>query len=979
MYFMGWFVGWARVAHSGTPSGRPGHADFDRSSTNFERPAIHRLAHRSTYDVIHRDLKPANALFREAPSGAGADSTLPCEPKITDFGRAKVSHEYGADEPSVTPSGGFLGTPSSTAPEQARGDAELRGPQSLRSGRGSNDLEAGSARGAGPASPSSPNRRDPCALALGSAMRMAVSCAARSLALPAASPDRMKRRASLLALPFAVVVACTQTGTRLADDGSVLPFPAEPMSSSVAEPRLQDSTMKWPEVPQRLPKDAPNILVILLDDVGFGISEVFGGEVHTPAFKKLADEGLRYNQFHTTSICSPTRAALLTGRNHTRVGNGTIAERAIAFDGFTGVIPMEAATVAEVLKQYGYKTSAFGKWHNTPATETTAMGPFDRWPTGYGFEHFWGFLAGETSQWEPALTENEKHIEPPHTGNFHLTEGMADEAIRWLDDREAFAPDKPFFMYWAPGGVHGPHHVGKEWADKYKGRFDDGWDAYRERVFQRQLEMGIIPAGTKLTPRDPSMPGWDSVPEAERPFQRRLMEVFAGFVEHTDAQVMRLVDDLERRGIRDDTLIVYIFGDNGSSAEGVAGTISELLAQNLLPNTFEQQITALNELGGLDALGSPKVDNMYNAGWAWAGGTPFKGTKLTASYFGGTRNPMVISWPNGIRPSKTMRSQFAHVVDIAPTIYEVLGITPPRVVNGHEQMQFDGTSFAYTFAAPSAPLRKHEQFFDNNGSRGIYVDGWFACTFGPLRPWRPAEAGKELAGWDSAEDVWELYDLHDDFSQANDLSQQNPGKLAELKARFLEVAEENKDFPIGGAVWTRLHPESVISSPYRSWNFPPTTRRMPEFAAPGLGKKSNTVTIDLEVGANAGGVLYALGGAAGGLTCYLDDGYIVYEYNLFIIERYVAQSKERLTAGKHTIVVETTLAKPGAPLTAVIQVDGKEVAKVTTKRSVPAAFSASESFDVGIDMGSPVSREYFDRAPFELDGHIAEVRVALKP
>lgn len=760
-------------------------------------------------------------------------------------------------------------------------------------------------------------------------------------------------------------------------DGSVLPFPPTPLKS-VIEPSLQDSTMQWPDEPQRLPADAPNILIVLLDDVGFGVSEVFGGEVQTPTFKKLASQGLRYNAFHTTAICSPTRASLLTGRNHTRVGSGTIAERAVAFDGFTGVIPKEAATVAEVLRHYGYKTAAFGKWHNTPATETTSQGPFDRWPTGYGFEHFWGFLAGETSQWEPRLTHNTLHIEPPGQEGYHLTEGMADQALRWLDDHQAFAPDKPFFMYWAPGAVHGPHHVAKQWADKYQGKFDDGWDAYRQRVYERQLAMGVIPPGTKLTKRDATMQGWDDVPEEQRPFQRRLMEVFAGFVEHTDVQVGRLVDGLESRGLRDNTLIIYIWGDNGSSSEGVRGTISELLAQNQLDAPYEQQIAALNELGGLDALGTNLVDNMYHAGWAWAGGTPLKGTKLVASYFGGTRNPMVVSWPKGIKPNSEVRGQFHHVVDIVPTLYDLLDIEPPKVVNGHEQMPFDGVSLAYTFDNAKAPSTNTEQFFDNYASRGVYKDGWMACTFGPLYPWDPANNPARLKEWDAKNDKWELYHVAQDYSQADDLASQHPERLEAMKARFLELAKENKDLPIGGGVWTRMHPEDVVATKYSEWTFTGNTRRMPEFTAPGLGKKSNVVEIDLEAGDRATGVLYALGGASAGLTCYMDEGHLCYEYNLFIVERYKARSDKPLPAGKHRIVVETSLDKPGGPLTATLSVDGEQVAQVTTKRSAPAAFTASETFDVGVDMGSPVSLDYFDRAPLQFDGTINRVRVKLK-
>ncbi len=774
-----------------------------------------------------------------------------------------------------------------------------------------------------------------------------------------------------------LLVGSVTHGETLPPDGSVLPFPSTPMES-VVKPRLQDSVMRWPDEPKRLPDDAPNILIVLLDDTGFGVSEVFGGEVKTPAFHKLAKEGIRYNAFHTTSICSPTRASLLTGRNHTRVGYGTIAERAVAFDGFTGIMPKEAATIAEVLRHYGYKTSAFGKWHNTPATETTSMGPFDRWPTGYGFDHFWGFLAGETSQWEPRLTLNTNHIEPPQDGKYHLTEGMAEEALKWLDDHQAFSPDKPFLMYWAPGAVHGPHHVAVEWSNKYRGKFDDGWDAYRKRVYRRQLAMGIIPPNTELTDRDPTLQGWDEIPTEQRPFQQRLMEVYAGFVEHTDTQVLRLVEGLEQRGLRDNTLIIYIWGDNGSSAEGVHGTISELLAQNQIPTSVHQHIEALNQIGGLETLGSAAVDNMYHAGWAWAGSTPFKGTKLVASYFGGTRNPMVISWPKRIRPSSEIRSQFHHVVDIAPTLYDILGITPPRTVNGHEQMQFDGISLAYTFDDANAPTRKKEQFFDNFASRGIYVDGWMACTFGPLYPWDPAGNPARMKNWNSDEDQWELYDLRNDFSQAVDLAAAHPDRLAAMKRQFLAAAEDNKDLPIGGGIWTRIHPEDVVATKYRRWTFHRNTRRMPEFTAPGLGKKNNRVDMALQLGERANGVLYALGGAAGGLTCYLQDGFLCYEYNLFIVERYSVKSKERIPAGKHDLVVDTSLPKPGGPLTVVMTVDGQEVAKMTTTRSVPAAFSASETFDVGVDLGSPVSPSYEEHRPFAFDGQIDAMTVELK-
>ncbi len=784
-------------------------------------------------------------------------------------------------------------------------------------------------------------------------------------------------RCALATAACILMIPLTATAAAPAD-GSVLPFPPTPMAGA-AKPRLQDSTMKWPATPRRLPKDAPNILIVLLDDVGFGVAETFGGEVHTPTLSKLAKEGVRYNAFHTTSICSPTRAALLTGRNHTRVGSGTIAERAVAFDGYTGIMPKTAATVAEVLKEYGYHTSAFGKWHNTPAIETTAIGPKDRWPNGYGFEYFYGFLGGETSQWEPRLTENYNYIEPPHDNpKYHLTVDMADKALKWLDDQQAFAPDKPFFMYWAPGGVHGPHHVFAEWADKYKGKFKDGWDAYRERVYKRQLEMGVIPPGTQLTPRDPTMASWDSVPREQHAFQTRLMELYAGFVEHTDSQVGRLVEGLDKRGLRENTLIFYIFGDNGSSAEGQQGSISELLAQNNIPSTVEQQIAALERIGGMAALGSPKTDNMYHAGWAWAGDTPFKGTKLLGAYFGGTRNPMVVSWPKRIKPDSAMRAQFHHVVDIVPTIYEILKIRHPQVVNGYKQMPMDGVSLAYTFDDSTVPTRKKIQFFDNNGSRAIYYDGWSACTFGPFVPWDTPGSVKRVENWDSAKDVWELYDLRSDFSQATDLAAKNRKKLEELKQRFLKLAGDNKDFPIGAGNWLRLYPEDRIKTAYTSWTFGQDTRRMPEFAAPGVGRQSNRVAIDVEVGKNASGVLYAVGGSGGGLTVYMDRGHLVYLYNMMIIEQYSARSAQPLAAGKHRIEVLTDIKSPGGAGVATLIVDGRDVGRADLKRTVPAAFTATETFDVAVDLGSTVALDYFDRRPFKFEGKITRLDVELK-
>jgi len=756
----------------------------------------------------------------------------------------------------------------------------------------------------------------------------------------------------------------------------VLPFPPK-ASGSIAGPTMQDSVYSPLPPTRHVPKDAPNIIIVLIDDVGPAQTDTYGGEIHTPTLSKIAKEGISYNRFHTTAMCSPTRAALLTGRNHHRVGAGQIAELANDWDGYSGVQPKTSAMIAEVLKDYGYHTGAWGKWHNTPAEHTTAAGPFDYWPTGYGFEYFYGFLAGEASQYEPNMVRNTAIVRPnePKNGRpYHLSEDIADDAITWLQQHKAFSPDKPFFMYWASGASHGPHQVPKEWADKYKGKFDDGWDKYRERVFKNAKAKGWIPQNAQLTSRPETLPSWDSIPESERPFQRRLMEVFAGFTEHVDAQVGRIVDEVDRLGYGDNTLIFYIWGDNGAS---------ELLAQNGIPSTIDQHIKALNELGGLDVLGSPKTDNMYHAGWAWAGSTPYKSTKLIAAHFGGTRNPMAVRWPNKIKPDATPRSQFHHVLDIVPTIYEVVGITPPRVVNGFPQDPIQGVSMAYTFNDAKAKGRVLTQYFEIMGSRGVYHDGWFASAFGPRSPWLPGlpkgffdEQGK--LAWNPDNDKWELYNLDEDWSQANDLAAEMPQKLAQMKELFLIEFTKNQGLPVGGGLYVPVvRPDLRITPPYKEWTFSGAITRMPEFAAPALGNKENVVTIDAEFPADTNGVLYALGGFSGGLSLYVKDGVLSYEYNLFEIARTHIKAKDKLPTGKVKIEVATKYAekKAAGPIDVSLRVNGKEVAKGRVPISAPLGFTANDCLDIGTDLGSPVSIDYFDQAPFNFNGTINEVRV----
>lgn len=783
-----------------------------------------------------------------------------------------------------------------------------------------------------------------------------------------------KLRASWLGLG---ATALLLSAPAIAQDS--LPFPPKP-SGSKAGPTIAQSTYS-PLPPQsHLPANAPNILVIMLDDVGPALPSTFGGVINTPTLSQLADQGVSYNRFHNAAMCSPTRAALLTGRNHHRVGNGQIAELANDWDGYTGRIPRTSATAAKVLGYYGYATAAFGKWHNTPANETTAVGPYTDWPAGegIGFDYFYGFLAGESSQWEPAVVENTVRVDPSHgKEGYHFTVDMTDKAVAWMKQVHALTPDRPFYMYWSPGAAHGPHHIFKEWADKYKGQFDDGWDTMRERIFARQKEIGWIPADTELTPRPESLAGWQDIPEDEKPFQRRLMEVFAGFTEHADVQAGRLLEALDELGIRDNTLIFYVWGDNGSSAEGQNGTISELLAQNGIRTEIKDHIRAMNELGGMDVLGSPKADNMYHAGWAWAGSTPHRSTKLVAAHFGGTRTPLVVSWPGKIKPDKTPRPQFHHVNDIVPTIYDVLDIKPPKLVDGITQDPLDGVSMTYSFDSGTAPGQKTGQYFEIMGSRAYYQDEWIASVFGPRIPWKPG-LDPAIFKWSPDNDVWELHDLSKDYSQAKDVAADHPDKVAALKGAFGTDAEANKVYPVGGGLWSVVfHPEDAPSNPATEFSFTQEVVGVPEFTAPKVGARSNLVTIEADLQPGAEGVLYALGAFSGGVALFVDQGKLTYEYNLFEVERTRLEAPVPPTSGKARIEVETRKVDSthAGPLDVVIRVDGKEVAKGRVPRSAPLTFTANDAFDVGRDSYSPVSLSYFDRKPFAFNGKIDGLKV----
>jgi arylsulfatase len=758
---------------------------------------------------------------------------------------------------------------------------------------------------------------------------------------------------------------------------NVLPFP-EPASASTAGKTLKDSKHQWRKAEKHLPEDAPNIVIFMTDDAGFSNPETFGGPIHMPTLDRLANSGVSYNAFHTTAMCSPTRASLLTGRNHHRVAAGQIAELAADWDGYVGKIPKSTSTFAQVLSYYGYNTGAFGKWHNTPVTDLTKMGPFDRYPTGLGFDYFYGFIAGETSQYEPVLFENTTAIEAPHDPKYHLTEDLAEKAIQWIRTSKTLTPEKPFLVYFTPGAVHGPFHIFKEWADKYDGKFDKGWEALRTMTFAKQKELGWIPKDAALNPLQNGMQKWDDIPKSQREFQTRLMEIYAGFLEHTDVQYGKVVDEIERQGLLDNTLIIYITSDNGPSAEGMDGTISELLAQNSMPSTIDQQIEVLNETyGGLDALGGPKLDVMYHHGWAFSGSAPFQSTKLVAAHLGGTRTPLVISWPKKIKHDGKVRSQFHHVNDIAATIYEILDITPPDVVGGFKQLPLDGVSMAYTFDNPDAKAADKTQYFEIIGSRGIYHDGWFAGAQSPRIPWSTDISA--VWDWDPANDEWELYNLNNDYSQSKNIAKENPEKLAEMKTFFDKEATENLVYPIGASIYTLLiSPSELPSSPLLEWTFYEGQTRIPEAMAPKFTSgRSKVAVIDAEIEKNAEGVLYALGGISSGFTVYMDKGVLKAEYNAMTLNRYKISSQSAIPTGKVKIEVETKYdtQERMAPATLTLKVNGKQVGQGRIERSVPGGHTASETFDVGMDLGSPVALDYFDRAPFKFNGKINSINI----
>lgn len=757
-------------------------------------------------------------------------------------------------------------------------------------------------------------------------------------------------------------------------DGSVLPLPPAPFDGVITE-TFEGSTQDYPQ-PVAPPEGAPNVLVVLIDDLGFGQPGTFGGPVPTPAMDALAAEGLRYTRFHTTAICSPTRAALLTGRNHHQSGFGTITELSTGYPGYNSIWPRSTATVAEILKDHGYSTAAFGKWHNTPDWETSPMGPFDRWPTGLGFEYWYGFQGGETSQWFPQLFRNTTPVEPtkgPEDG-YNLNVDLVDEAIGWIDQQNSIAPDKPFFLYFAPGAVHAPLHVGQDWIERFAGQFDQGWDEVREETLARQKAMGLVPENTDLTPRPEEIEAWDTLdPDAKRLFARH-QEAFAGFLGQTDHEIGRLIAKVQSMSEADNTLIILIAGDNGPSAEGsVTGTLNNMMTQNGLPDTVQAQLEEIDEIGG------PLHENHYPVGWAWAGSAPFQWMKRVPSHFGGTRNGMIVSWPARIFDTGGVRTQFHHVVDIAPTILKAVGIPEPKVVNGTEQTPMAGVPMEYSFDDASAPGTRNTQYFETGGHRALYHDGWVAASFHGA-PWVPSGS----VGFDN--DVWELYNIEEDFSQAHDLAAENPEKLAELQSLFDEEARKFDVYPLDDRFAERgVNPERPSVTRGRTlFAYAPGTVRVPEGSAAPAYQRSHTITAEIEVPeGGASGVLIANGGSSAGYTLYLEVGVPVYEFNFFGRERYRVAAKDPVGPGSHTVtlVYDQGSVNPSNALaggTATLLVDGVEVATGDIAQVVSVRYSATETLDIGMDLGSTVSRAYEAQAPFAFTGRIDEVRVELR-
>jgi arylsulfatase len=817
--------------------------------------------------------------------------------------------------------------------------------------------------------------------------------------------DDEQRLAVEQALPNALAKSIVQTdkkGIRALKDGlaeamgkfvpdrTVLPIPDKSFGG-VAGRTMDESVADWTIIPgPKAPEDAPNVLVILIDDAGFGQPDTFGGPIATPNLTRVGQMGLYYNRFHVVALCSPTRASMLTGRNQHRVGMGSVAEFPGPFPGYTGAVPKSCTAMPRVLKENGYVTGGFGKWHMTPDREQGAAGPFEHWPQNWGFNHFWGFLSGAAGQWDPLLTMDNTNIGVPEGSDekpYYFPDDLTDKSIEWLHAVRAQDAEKPWFLYYSTGCAHAPHHVAKEWADRYRGKFDQGWDRLREEVFERQKKLGVVPQDAELTPRPDIFPAWESLDDDAKRLYTRQMEVYAGFQENADWNVGRLLDSIEEMGELDNTLIFYIWGDNGASLEGTTtGSFNELTFLNGVVLDPKQQLELIERYGGIEALGGDHTAPHVAAAWAWAGNTPFQWGKQMASHLGGTRDPMVVAWPKRIQASGDLRSQFTHVIDIAPTILEAAGIPEPKVVDGIEQEPMDGTSFLYTFDDANAAERHTVQYFEVIGSRAIYKDGWWACARLDKAPWDfSPETLKRFgpgSGWNPDEDDWELYYLPDDFSQAKNLAAEKPDKVAELKELFWQEAERNRVLPLLGSIcvfFGILPPLPTVTR----YTFAGDVQNVQKGLVPRVSGRSYAIEAELQVPeGGAEGVIVANADFIGGWSLWVDDkGLLNHTYSFLGVETYKQTSAKPIPTGDVSVrmLFEADEPKPGAGGNVTLWANGEQIGEGRLEKTIPFLPSSYAGMDVSRDNGLVVDLDYEDKAPYTFTGTVKNVVFDLKP
>jgi arylsulfatase len=772
-------------------------------------------------------------------------------------------------------------------------------------------------------------------------------------------------------------------------DRTVLPIPDKPFSG-VAGRTLDNSVADWFMIPHaKAPEDAPNVLIVLIDDAGFGAPDTFGGGINTPALTRVQKMGLTYNAFHVIALCSPTRAALLTGRNQHRVGMGSIAEYPGPFPGYTAARPRSCTALPRVLQENGYVTGGFGKWHMTPDNVQGAAGPFNNWPMSWGFDHYWGFLSGAAGQYDPIITQDNSILGVPEGKNgepYYFPDDLTDKAIEWLHLVRAQDTSKPWFMYYSTGCSHAPHHVSKAWADKYKGKFDQGWDKYREETFERQKKLGIIPPETELTKRPDIFPAWDSLTDVQKKLYARQMEVFAGFSENADWNVGRLIDAIQEMGDLDNTLIIYIWGDNGASMEGTTtGSFNEMTMLNGVVLEADVQTKLIEQYGGLEALGSEHTAPHFAASWAHANNTPFQFGKQMASHLGGTRNPMVMSWPNRIKPDAQVRNQFTHVIDVGPTVLELAGIPEPKVVDGIQQEPMDGTSFVYTLDDANATERHTVQYFEVLGARGIYKGGWWAGTRLDKLPWDMSpETMKRFAPgvYDPDKDVWELYNLKEDFSQAHNLANEEPEKLKDLIATWWKEAERNRALPLlaGFSIFFGILPPLPTTTRF---TFMGDVQNIQRGMCPRIYGRSYAIEAELNIPPDgAEGVIVANADFMGGFSLWVDEkGLLHHTYSFLGVEVYRQVSTEPLPAGDVSVklLFEADEPRPRTPGKVTLWANDRLIGEGRLDQTVPVAFSSYAGMDIGRDNPGVVDLSYEDKAPYAFTGTVKKVVFDLKP